>query len=117
MKLDDIAQELGLDYLTPQLSDTQAVDIAAGYSSDLLSDVLVNAPQGGVLVTLQVHLNVVAVAGHAELSAVIFSAGRKPDEAVVAKAVEEDLHLYSSTDDTFETVGRLHALGVKGQRA
>jgi hypothetical protein len=117
MKLDDIAKELGLEYLTPQLSDTQAVDIAAGYASDLLSDVLANAPRGGVLVTLQVHLNVVAVASHAELSAVIFSAGRRPDDAVIAKAVEEDLHLYRAAGDTFETVGRLHALGVKGQRA
>jgi hypothetical protein len=117
MNLDDIAQELGLEYLTPQLSDTQAVDIAAGYASDLLSDVLANAPQGGVLVTLQVHLNVVAVASHAELSAVIFSAGRRPDDDVIAKAVEEDVHLYRSTDDTFEVVGRLHDLGVKGHRA
>jgi hypothetical protein len=117
MNLETLAQKLGLEYLTTQLSDIQAVEIAGGYASDLLSDVLANAPRGGVLVTLQVHLNVVAVASHAELSAVIFTAGRVPDADVIAKAVEEDVHLYRSADDTFETVGRLHDLGVKGKRA
>jgi len=117
MNLEALAKELELEYLTPQLSDTQAVDIGAGYASDLLSDVLANAPRGGVLVTLQVHLNVIAVASHAELSAVIFTAGRAPDDDVIAKAVAEEVHLYGSSSDTFETVGRLHALGVKGQRA
>jgi hypothetical protein len=75
--------------------------------------VLANAPEGGVLVTLQVHLNVVAVASHAELAAVIFTSGRVPDDDVIAKAVAEGLHLYATDADTFETVGRLFALGVK----
>ena len=117
MNLEAIATELELECLTPQLTDAAATEIAGGYASDLLSDVLANAPADGVLVTLQVHLNVVAVASHADLAAVIFTSCRTPDADVVAKAVEEGVALYCASADTFDTVGRLFALGIKGRRA
>lgn len=116
MKLDDIVRELGLTELTPPAPDDGA-DIDRGYASDLLSDVLAHAPAGGLLVTLQVHLNVIAVASHAELAAVVFAAGRKPDDEVVQRATAEGLRLYSAPADTFDLVGRLYALGVKGSHA
>ncbi len=117
MDLETIARELELKHLTPQLDTPADTGITAGYASDLLSDVLANAPQDGVLVTLQVHLNVIAVASHAELGAVVFTSGRVPEADVVEKAVAEGLHLYSTVADTFEVVGRLYALGVKGRGA
>jgi len=115
MKLETIARELALTDLTPALGGDDA-EVTAGYASDLLSDVLANAPEGGVLVTLQVHLNVVAVASHAELAAVVFTSGRTPDAEVIAKAEAEGLQLYATDADTFEVVGRLYALGVKSGR-
>ena len=117
MNLETIARELELEHLTTQLDSAGDTQIAAGYASDLLSDVLANAPQDGVLVTLQVHLNVIAVASHAELGAVIFTSGRRPEPDVIAKAAAEGLALYSTADDTFDVVGRLYELGVKGRRA
>jgi len=117
MTLHDIARELQLVELVPPNEVEREAEVTRGYASDLLSDVLAHAPAGGVLVTLQVHLNVIAVAGHAELAAVIFAGSRRPDDEVVAKAVEEGLALYGCADDTFEIAGRLYALGVKGSRA
>ena len=117
MKLDDIARELGLTELTPEPAGGHDADVDRGYASDLLSDVLAHAPEGGLLVTLQVHLNVIAVASHAELAAVVFAAGRRPEADVIEKAVAEGLVLYSSADDTFDLVGRLYTLGVKGSHA
>jgi len=117
MKLEDIARELGLTELTPEVTGSRHAEIERGYASDLLSDVLAHAPEGGVLVTLQVHLNVIAVASHAEMAAVIFAGGRRPEDDVCAKAVVEGLALYVSPADTFDVVGRLFALGVKGTHA
>ena len=117
MKLEDIARELGLTELTPEVTGNGETEIERGYASDLLSDVLAHAPEGGVLVTLQVHLNVIAVASHAELAAVIFAGGRRPDDDVRAKAIAEGVSLYVSPADTFDVVGRLYALGVKGNHA
>ena len=117
MKLEDIAKELGFTPLTPEVPGDHDTEIDRGYASDLLSDVLAHAPQGGVLVTLQVHLNVIAVASHAEMAAVIFAGGRRPEDDVCAKAIAEGVSLYVSPADTFDVVGRLYAMGVKGNHA
>jgi hypothetical protein len=117
MRLLEMVQALNLKELTAPHAEGADGEITRGYASDLLSDVLAHAPAGGVLVTLQVHLNVIAVAGHAGLSAVIFSCGRVPDGDVIERASEEGLRLYGSPDDTFEIVGRLHGLGLRGSPA
>jgi len=117
MNLETIARELGLESLTPGLTGADEVEVAGGYASDLLSDVLANAPEGGVLVTLQVHLNVIAVASHADLGGVIFTSGRRPEPDVIERAIAEELHLYVTPADTFDVVGRLYARGVKGREA
>lgn len=114
MTLREIAENLELRPLTPELADAPDREISLGHVSDLLSDVLANAPAGGVLVTIQVHLNVVAVAVHAELAAVVFAAGRMPDDAVRQKAADEGVALFATDRSSFDLVGELHALGVRG---
>jgi hypothetical protein len=129
MRLRELARVLDLEDLTPQLDSAAGFsdngpdeaagdpDISQGYASDLLSDVLANAPAGGVLLTLQVHLNVIAVASHAGLRAVIFSCGRRPEDDVIERAAGEGLALYASRADTFELAGRLYELGLRGSPA
>ena len=114
MNLAGIQKELGLKNLTPEIPIDDSHAITGGYVSDLLSDVLAHAPRGGVLVTIQVHLNVIAVALHAELAAVIFAADRQPDESVRSKAVEEGVALFVAPDCAFDLAGRLYALGLRG---
>ena len=114
MILSELAQQLDLENLTPEIDLSSVPPVQNGYASDLLSDVLGNAPAGGVLVTVQVHLNVVAVAVHAELAAVIFALDRRPDEATRQRAVLENIVLLASKEPAFEIVGKLYALGVRG---
>lgn len=116
MKLKDIAEKLNLLNLTPEIDSTQT-DITAGHACDLLSDVLAHAPPGGILVTIQVHLNVIAVCVHAGLSAVIFAAGMLPEDEVKQKALEEGLILFSTSESAFNTVGKLYSLGLRGTHA
>ena len=113
MTLKQIAAAVELENLTPELDASAGVSSA--HASDLLSDVLANAPTGGVLLTIQVHLNVVAVALHAAQAAVIFTSGMRPDEAVRAKAAAEQLPLYGTAQSTFDLAGRLYALGIRGR--
>jgi hypothetical protein len=115
MTLKDLAEVLDLRPLTAPVEDN--AEVTHGYASDLLSDVLAHAPAGGVLVTLQVHLNVIAVASHAGLRAVIFSCGRMPDDDILERAAGEGLSLFGSKADTFEIVGRLYELGLRGSPA
>ena len=82
MTLADISRELSLESLTPSLAGgAPGVQVDKAHASDLLSDVLANAPAGAVLLTIQVHMNVIAVALHAGLAAVVFTSGMVPDEA------------------------------------
>ena len=59
-------------------------------------------------------MNVVAVASHCELAAVIFAAGRRPDEAMRQKATQEGISLFSSPEAAFDIVGTLYNLGLRG---
>jgi predicted transcriptional regulator len=115
MTLAQIQHALGLGCLTPGLDLER--EVTSAHASDLLSDALANAPAGGVLLTIQVHLNVVAVALHAQQAAVIFTWGMQPDETVVKRAVEEGLPLFAASSSTFEIAGQLYALGVRGAPA
>lgn len=115
MTLGQIVSSLGLEVLTPELSVNGGADVTRGHASDLLSDVLANAPSGGILLTIQVHMNVIAVALHAGLAAVVFTQGMRPDEMVRLKAVQEGLPLLAARDSSFDLAGRLFALGLRGK--
>ncbi len=115
MTLNEIAGKLRLTSFTPEQEGE--AEVAGGYVSDLLSDVLANAPSNGILVTIQVHMNVVAVAVHAGLVGVVFAAGRTPEQAVRDKALEEGICLYGSEETAFDIAGQLYALGLRGRNA
>ena len=115
MTLKAIVEELHLKTLTPEISLEETPEIRRGHASDLLSDVLASAPAGGILLTIQVHMNVVAVALHATQAAVVFTSGMAPEETVRARAVQEGLPLFTTGANTFDTAGRLYALGVRGK--
>ena len=115
MELGSIIRALGLESLTPSIEGRNTIRITSGHASDLLSDVLANAPKGSILVTIQIHMNVIAVALHAEVAAVVFSSGLVPEEDVRARAVEENLPLFASREGTFDIAGRLYALGLRGR--
>lgn len=114
MKILNLARQLGLENLTPEIDLETVPEIKSAYVSDLLSDVLGNAPTGGILITVQIHLNVVAVAVHAGLTAIIFALGRKPDELTREKAAQEGIVLLVSKESAFDIVGRLYAFDIRG---
>ncbi|HUV09181.1 MAG TPA: DRTGG domain-containing protein [Spirochaetia bacterium] len=112
MKLSEIVRKLELDVMCGEGNlDCQ---VKRGYVSDLMSDVLANAREGDLWITLQVHQNVVAVAGMKEIAAVVLIGGRKPEEQTLEKAKREDIPILSSELPAFELVGKLYELGVPG---
>ena len=113
MTLGEIAAALDMEILTPELSIHGGEQVATAHASDLLSEVLANAPSGGLLLTIQVHMNVIAVALHAGLAAVVFTSGVQPEEGVRVRAVKEGLPLLRTTGSTFDTAGRLYAMGLR----
>ncbi len=87
-------------------------DVLGGYASDLLSDVIANAKEGDVWVTLQIHQNIVAVAFLNNLAGIIIVGGRKPDADTLSKAEEQGVVVMSSDLPAFKLVGRLYEMGI-----
>jgi predicted transcriptional regulator len=83
-------------------------DIKGGYVSDLLSDVMGNARDGQVWITLQTHKNIMAVASLKDLSAIILVKGLKPDQDTIIKSDEEEIPILGTEDETFIVSGKLY---------
>ena len=106
MLVKEIAGKLGLKIL----AQGQDQEVTSGYASDLLSDVIANAEEGCLWITVQRHLNIVAVAQLKKLAGIILSRGSEPDAAVLARAEQEGLFVLSTPEDTFTVAGKLYAL-------
>ena len=91
-------------------------EVEGGYASDLISDVIANAQEGDLWVTLQTHQNTIAVASMKELAGVVLVNGREPEPETLQKAREEDVPLLVSALPAFELIGRLHNMGLSGIR-
>ncbi len=111
MKLADLVETLGLEVKSAQ--NNLARQVTGAYVSDLLSDVIANSAEGNVWVTLQVHVNVVAVAVMKDLAGIILVNGREPQQDTVEKAEAEGIPLMVSGLPTFELAGRLYGLGIR----
>jgi BioD-like phosphotransacetylase family protein len=112
MTLNEIASELSLS--VQAASNKLDVEVTGGYASDLLSCVMARAREGNVWVTLQSHLNVVAVAALLQLAGIIVTEGMQPDVATLDKASAEGIPILTTPRTTFTIVSQLAQLGIQG---
>lgn len=112
MNLQNMIDQLNLKVLTVE-KDFSDIKPITGYTSDLLSCVMAGAKHGSIWVTLQAHINIVAVAALLEVSAVIITEGAMPEEETIAKANSEGITLLSSSENSFHVVGKLWQLGLR----
>jgi len=112
MTIREVAEGLALTVLTGEESLVR--EITGGYASDLLSDVIAHGQPGNLWVTLQTHANVIAVAVLKELAAVVLVNGRQPEPETLAKARQQNVTVLSSRLPSFELVGRLYQIGIRG---
>src|SRR5690349_22579880 len=110
--LQQIIDELDLTVLT-ESRNFASLTPTGGYSSDLLSCVMAGAKKGFIWTTLQAHLNIVAVAALIEVAAVIITENTQPDTASVAKANQQGVILFSTSQPTYEINGKLWEMGIR----
>ncbi len=112
MNLQQIIEQLNLSVLT-EAKDFAGITPTGGYSSDLLSCVMAGAKKGNIWITLQAHLNIVAIAALNEVAAIIITEDAQPDAASIAKANEQGVILLSTPQPTYEINGKLWQLGIQ----
>ncbi|MBI4705656.1 MAG: serine kinase [Deltaproteobacteria bacterium] len=114
MRVIEAAEKLGAVLVTGA-QEAGARQVGGGYVSDLLSDVMANAAEGDLWVTLQKHVNIVAVAHLKELAAIVLVGGRRPEPAAQEKAQSEQVAIISTELSAWEAVGRLYAAGLRAR--
>lgn len=112
MRLNKIVEKLDLEIRCG--ASNLDTEVKRGYVSDLMSDVIAHSREGDLWVTLQIHINAVAVAAMRDLSAILIIGGREPAPQTIEKAKEEDIPILVSKLNAFELVGRLYNLGISG---
>jgi len=113
MKLSEIVEKLHLTVKTGAgLLDRE---VKGGYASDLMSDVMANAGEGALWITLQIHQNIVAVAVMKSLAGIVLVNSREPEPETVQKAEAQGIPIMVTHMPAFELAGRLFALGIPGR--
>lgn len=108
MTVKDIVEELGLKVCSGKQGLNR--EIEGGYTSDLLSDVMGNADENHIWVTLQTHKNIMAIASLKELAAVVLVKGYEPEAAAAEQSNLEGIPILSSEEESFELTGKLYEL-------
>ena len=112
MNLQQIIDQLNLTVLTGPREFSEIAP-TGGYSSDLLSCVMAGAKKGHLWITLQAHLNIVAVAALNEVAAVIITENAQPDAVSIDKANKQGVILLSTPQPSYEINGKLWELGIR----
>jgi hypothetical protein len=99
MTVGDLSTALGYECVQDQYEDGT---IQAGYTSDLLSDVMANCPEDSVLITIQGHKNTVAVATLSGALAVVICNSRPIPEDMVEAARGESLAIFRTEKNQFQ---------------
>ena len=104
MRIREMADIVGAEIVQGVFED---VELAGGYTSDLLSDVMAHAKTGEALITIQAHKNTVAVASLIGAPAIVVCNGRPVPEDMVAAARDEGVAIVRTDLNQYEVSGRL----------
>ncbi|MDR1570004.1 MAG: AraC family transcriptional regulator [Oscillospiraceae bacterium] len=109
--LETLHSELNLKLLTPE-SDLSR-EVTAGYCCDLLSWALAHGGTGGVAwVTVQTHMNVVAVATLLDMACVILPDNIDPEPDALQKANDESIAIFKAEQNAYALCGQMWAMGI-----
>ena len=110
MQVKAIVEKLGLTVLAG--ADHLDREVSGGYVADLLSCVIAGAKPGDLWVTLQTHMNIIAVASLKEVAGIIVTEAAAVPPATLEKANQQSVIILASAQPSYETIKQLVALGL-----
>ena len=109
MKVSELQEKIGLTLL----NDIHEKDIEGVYISDMVSDIVSGAQAGNLLLTIQLHKNLIATANLVDAAAIIYLRGKKPLDDVIELANRANISLFTAEQDSWNLAIKLHELGIK----
>ncbi|GKX28882.1 hypothetical protein SH1V18_13620 [Vallitalea longa] len=110
MTVAELIKQLNLELVAGE-KGLQA-EITNGFVGDLLSVVMGKAKEGNAWVTIQSHVNIVAVAVLTGAACIIVSEGFKIEKEAIEKANEENIPILSTEESSYKVVSELIKLGI-----
>jgi len=107
MKISEVAAALNAEICQSEFQD---VEVSGAYTSDLLSDVMANAKDGGALVTIQAHRNTVAVAALVNITVIVICNSRPLPDDMLDAAKDESIAVIRTKENQFTVSGKLWEL-------
>ena len=107
MKLHEVIEALNPDVICKGDEECNITGVITG---DLLSHIIGEAKEGEIWVTIQIHLNVSAVAVLKELPMIILASGRVPSKELAEKCQEENIAIVVVKESAYEVCAKLHKL-------
>jgi len=104
MTIRELAEMLGAEICQDRFDDSE---LSSAYTSDLLSDVMAHARDGGALITIQAHKNTVAVATLMDLSAIVVCNSRPLPEDMLEAAGNEGIAVLRTGENQFTVSGKV----------
>ena len=113
MTVKELAELIEGTDMTPEAS--KETQVSCGYTCDLLSWVMAHGAAGMAWVTVQTHMNVIAVASLMEMAAVIIPEGIVMEEPSLEKARDEGIAVLQSDLTAYEICAILAKAGLPGK--
>ncbi len=109
MKVQELADRLELKPAT-KVFDREVTGV---YISDMVSDVIANAKAGNLLVTAQVHANVIAAANLVDTCGIVITQGKQLAEDVVKMAEKAEMPVFTTALNRWQIATKLYEAGVR----
>jgi hypothetical protein len=110
MKSFEFAKALNLSLLVEYENE---INIEGVYIGDLLSIVMSKAKQNYAWITIQTHINIVAVAELLELSCIIIVENMDVDSDTLDKAKELNIPVFKTEESAYQIACKLYNMGIK----
>lgn len=107
MLVSNLSEVLDIPIVAGEKKEKQQQEIKGVYIGDLLSIVMSHAKEGDMWLTVQGHINSVAVAVLNNLAAIVLVEGIKPDELMKQKADEEGIPILVTSKSSYEVATEL----------
>ncbi len=111
MTLDDVRGILEALVLTNRTDMSR--EIKRAYCADLMSDVLAFSVTHSLLITGLTNAQVIRTADVADVRAVVFVQGKRPDAEAIALAEGKHIPLLATRLSMFDVCGRLYEKGLR----
>jgi predicted transcriptional regulator len=112
MKISEIKELLCAEVLC--CSELLDNEVKYAFGSDLMSDVLAYVKGKTVLLTGLINNQVIRTAEMADLNAIVFVRGKRPEQELIELAKENNIVLMLTKDALYTAAGKLYGRGLMG---